>query len=477
MALSVEQLKGLDIASQRKTAGWVGSETSKETDTKNLEYAYKQGYVYKPPTTNPIADKPVADLPPTEKPKAPTTPTINGGTYDPNIPAGTTPTGATDEAKKANRDATKAKILPFINQGLYTPEQLSTSSGLDLATVNDAINNDADLSGLIKMSSVQNEADVAHQDFVKKMSDIANGSIGLTSAEQAQIDQATRLYQQARTDMLTANKSFEGSIQTSNIRSGRQEFMNEVASGQYKQAIDDGARKIQDLDAAAIAKVSELQQLFKENKYKEATTAYDELNKYLSDKSTQIDKIHKATVEMYDKQVAITKAENEAKQTELNQQKLLQEVGITAIKAQAPALANSLTGDSVKDEELINLIAKYYSIDPNIVKGEVQTYLDTKEKNAKAKTTTKTIKIGSSTYLYTYDDTGKVISKILLGGGSSSGGKAVTKNYTAISIPANIKKDLVDDIKAGHGASEVIKAYPEVSSSYIYSFYSSSKYK
>lgn len=51
--LTPDQIKGLDIASQRKANNWAGSEQSKATDIKNLDYAYKQGYVYKPPTPQP----------------------------------------------------------------------------------------------------------------------------------------------------------------------------------------------------------------------------------------------------------------------------------------------------------------------------------------------------------------------------------------------------------------------------------------
>lgn len=48
MALTNQQIAGLDIASQRKAAG-----TATETDVANLNYAAKQGYVYKPAAPSP----------------------------------------------------------------------------------------------------------------------------------------------------------------------------------------------------------------------------------------------------------------------------------------------------------------------------------------------------------------------------------------------------------------------------------------
>jgi len=51
MALNAEQLKGLDAASQRATAG-----LATDVDKTNLAYAAKQGY--KAPTINPITPAP-----------------------------------------------------------------------------------------------------------------------------------------------------------------------------------------------------------------------------------------------------------------------------------------------------------------------------------------------------------------------------------------------------------------------------------
>lgn len=63
MALTAQQIAGLDIASQRKIGG-----TATATDITNLNYAAGQGYVYKPSTT------PITPTTSTPSPVAPTTP-------------------------------------------------------------------------------------------------------------------------------------------------------------------------------------------------------------------------------------------------------------------------------------------------------------------------------------------------------------------------------------------------------------------
>lgn len=49
----------------------------------------------------------------------------------------------------------------------------------------------------------------------------------------------------------------------------------------------------------------------------------------------------------------------------------------------------------------------------------------------------------------------------------SSGGSTTTKNYTATTIPADIKADLLADKAAGVSEEELMTAYPEVSTTYI----------
>jgi hypothetical protein len=331
----------------------------------------------------------------TETTNAPATNTTQ--ISDSQVPETTTP-------KKGSGNINK--IASAINQGYSTAEEIANFTGSDLQSVKDTINNDPDLAYLMKQSQNQNDLDEAHTDFVNKMAAIANGSIGLTTAEQAQIEQSTKLWEQIRNNQLTANKNYEGGITTSNIRSGRQEFMNEIASGVYKQAIDDGANKIAQIDADSIKAISDLQELFKQNKYKEASEKYNELTTYLQNKSVQIDKMHEATVKLYEKQAQILKEENQAKINEYNQSVLLEKEGIEKLKIITPALINSLTGDDVKDSELISGIAIAYDLDENIVKGLIQSGLDEKEKNA-PKLTHITYK-GVTTW---YDDKGNVVKK------------------------------------------------------------------
>lgn len=193
-------------------------------------------------------------------------------------------------------------LLNFLNQGYDSIDEIARISGMSLDEVNNFLNSNYAASNILARNKIMNQLDAGYKDYLKKINDLNNGIFTLSADEQAQIDYVKRMFDELREKQITANKNFEGSVLTNNVRSGMQEFMNETASGLYKQAVDDGIKKVKDIEMQALAKISELKDLFKDKRYKQVGEAYQQLSDYLKQKSQAISEIYAATKDYYEQQ-------------------------------------------------------------------------------------------------------------------------------------------------------------------------------
>lgn len=257
-------------------------------------------------------------------------------------------------------------FLSFLNQGYDNPEEIATASGKSITEVNSFLNSNFQAKNILNQNSLMNQLDAGYKDYLAKINQLNNGVFNLTPEEQAQIDRIQQLFNDMREKQIIANKNYEGAITTNNIRTGVQEFMNEEASGLYKQAVDQGVQKVKDLELEALSKVSELRQLFKDKRYKAIADSYNDLNKFINQKRQAINDIYKATADYYNS-IAKSAAEAEEAETKrLQNEKLRQEIGQNTIEGLSPMLKDA-------DEETLKQIADYYKLDINMLKGSQET--------------------------------------------------------------------------------------------------------
>lgn len=293
---------------------------------------------------------------------APTTPPPTGGTTPPPAPGGTTPPAPGTTPPTTPGTPAVPDFMTWINQGYDDPQQIATASGRTLEEVNSFLGSNYQAKNVFDQNKMMNQLDAGYKDYAKKINDLNNGVFTLNPEEQAQIDRITAMFADMREKQITANKNFQGAITTSNIRSGMQEFMNETASGIYKQAVDDGTKKVKDLELEALSKISELRGLFKDKRYKAIADSYNQLNDYLNQKRQAINEIYKATNDYYGEIEKNAKLAEEAEQKKLQNDKLRQEIGQNTIEGLSPMLKDA-------DEETMTELAKYYDLDVNMLKG------------------------------------------------------------------------------------------------------------
>ena len=167
-----------------------------------------------------------------------------------------------------------------------------------------------------------------------------------------------------------ANQNAEGAQAVAEVRSGRQEFMNIIAGGEYKSMIDSGIQKIADIESKAVTAMTTLQKQIQDNHYKEATDSYNALTKLLDAKTASIDKIHTAAKDMNQQIIDNAKAMNDNITANLNQQKLQQEIDKATASNYADIVAANLTGDPTQDQQIVQAFATQLGIDPALLQSQ-----------------------------------------------------------------------------------------------------------
>ena len=256
------------------------------------------------------------------------------------------------------------KISNLLSQGYGDVNTIAANTGMTVDEVNNLISSDESLSYKLGINKNSDQQDKAYKDYKASIDSITNGTFALTPSEQADINAIQASFDKLRTQQLVANQNYEGAVQTGEIRSGRQEFMNQISSGIFKQAVDDGVTKIADIESKASAAIRAYKDAVESKNYKAANDQFTAVSKYMADKSDAIKELHTATMEEYQRQNDLIKSSNDSITAALNQKKLSQDIATSTIEGLTPALAGA-------SDEVIQDLAKYYGIDPNILTGSV----------------------------------------------------------------------------------------------------------
>lgn len=226
-----------------------------------------------------------------------------------------------------------------------------------------------------------------------EMDNIINGNFVLDPEEQAQVSAMRLAFDKLIDEQRVANQNFQGATARLGETSGRYRYAGEEQIGIAKDAIDQGVRKIADLEAKALSAISQLKEAFKSKDYEMISQQYDNIANTLREKRQAIIDTNNAV-----RQAA--KDAEDAVTAKLNQQKLQADIAETT---GAPLLMNALTGDQAQDQQTITNVAAAINIDPNILIGayntlEAKRTAEEEKAKAEANKLTKTVYKGQVTW-------------------------------------------------------------------------------
>ena len=142
-----------------------------------------------------------------------------------------------------------------------------------------------------KLNDTNTQIESAYNDYKTQIDQIRNGTIPLSSDEQAILTSTQNAYDQAKQTQQLANKAYVQSTQQSAFRSGQSEYAPEIGAGTIAAAITYGVQKIAELDGQAAKAISELKQGFMDKDYKYINDSYDKYNNILKDRKTELVKM------------------------------------------------------------------------------------------------------------------------------------------------------------------------------------------
>ena len=136
-----------------------------------------------------------------------------------------------------------------------------------------------------QLNANTNKIDLAYTDYTNKMDKFTSGTFPLTSDQQAQVDAIKSEIQGLKDEQILANKNYEMAIRKAGIAGGRNIYAPDIQAGNIKGAIDEGLKKIADLDAKGAAAIAQLKSAFNSENYKMVNDAWTSFNSYMSEKS------------------------------------------------------------------------------------------------------------------------------------------------------------------------------------------------
>jgi hypothetical protein len=164
-----------------------------------------------------------------------------------------------------------------------------------------------------KIDATNKALDENYTKITNLIDSLAKGTIALTANQQTLIDSIQTNLVKAIAAQKTANANYEAGLTQAGIAAGRNRYAPEIEMGNIYNAINLGASKINDLDAAAVAKKAELMEQFQTNNYQNALSGYKELQSILKDKEDSIIKLEQMSRDYAKDQAAIAyKAQQDA---------------------------------------------------------------------------------------------------------------------------------------------------------------------
>ena len=139
------------------------------------------------------------------------------------------------------------------------------------------------------------------------MSDLQSMLMGthpLTTEEQAQIDSIKQAYGKMIEEQRLVNKNYEAGVTIMGIRSGRNRYAGEMEAGNIQSAVNEGLKKVQEIEAKMNKAVIDLTESIKDKDYDKMAKMYSLVNQQKKDKTDEINTLAKKVA---DEQVAAAK--------------------------------------------------------------------------------------------------------------------------------------------------------------------------
>lgn len=143
----------------------------------------------------------------------------------------------------------------------------------------------------VSLEDINKRADQAYEDYKAQIDQLKNGTFPLSPSEQAQIDYVKKQFEALKQQQITANKNFEGSMNQLGIVSGRSRYAPEIQVGIVQNTVNEGLKKVADIEAQAANTVAQLQSAFEDKNYARINQSYKALTDYLNQKSQVITQI------------------------------------------------------------------------------------------------------------------------------------------------------------------------------------------
>jgi len=444
-------------------------------------------------TKNPALAAPSAT--PTQPTATPTAPSA-GVTAD-KVPLNESRTGY---AAGWTQTGTDANGNALFSPPATTPSAAAGGAGTTGTTATGA---PADAGAAFAASIAASDArmQAAYDDHKAKIDQIMNGTYPLTDSEKSQLNNISQTFESLIAEQRQANVAYEQSVRVAGITAGRSMYAPEVELGNVKSAIDEGFRKISDLNVKMVTALETAKQAIKDNDVKMLDKMYQDLTSLETSKRASINDLYRISMDSLKeaRDVAADKRadaqfefqKEQAKQAPINaadarvQAAILDyatkypDAGITAADTLASA-AEKGKGSSIFKEEaggktkstVLALVAKYPdagitasdtlesasnkikespSYKADIAKGDADL-AKTLADAAKASRSTadqKIVKIGGQDFLQTTNDDGTV---------SYSQPKVPEISAQLSDIKQNALKSasgLLDKLTAGKGTSAV----------------------
>lgn len=158
-----------------------------------------------------------------------------------------------------------------------------------------------------QLDSLNKQTDDAYTSYKQSMDQLMQGTIPLSSVEQAQLQSIQARFDQMAAAQKDANSRYERGVTQAGISSGRARYAPEIQMGLLKSAIDSGIAKVANIEDQAMGAMADYRKGVEDKNYKMINESYEKLTGFLEKKKDTIASIQKAVLD------------HEEKMAELNQ--------------------------------------------------------------------------------------------------------------------------------------------------------------
>lgn len=225
-----------------------------------------------------------------------------------------------------------------------------------------------------QLEDYANRIDEAYNTYTSDMNKLRAGDIPLTPEEEAQMSNINRIFDELKAQQLTANKNFEKATEIAGIAAGRQRYAPEVHLGNVKKAVDDGLKKISELETKRLTTINDLKMAIRDKNYKQIGDTYDRFMEYSAQKTEALKGVYELAAKERDRVDEIVKEQikllnEEKKRIETEKNKIMSD----ATKNGAPQSVISAIGEAENIADAFNIAGEYLQSGTGIV-GEYLYY-------------------------------------------------------------------------------------------------------